>query len=65
MNVCIIMRPKCEHSGCAIHIPKNGTIKDTVGKNSRCRVRCVTNVTKKVYLYKECNIWISEQRHGE
>jgi hypothetical protein len=31
MNVSI-MRPKCEHSGYATHILKNGAVEDTMGK---------------------------------
>jgi len=56
MNVCIIMRHKCEHSGYAIHIMKNGTIEDTVGKISRCKVKMCYKYNKKhIYFYKGCN----------
>lgn len=66
MNICIIMRPKCEPSGYAIHFMKNGTIEDTVGKNSRCKVRiCYECNKKRIYLYKGCNKWISEQSGEE
>jgi hypothetical protein len=40
------MRPTCEPSGYAIHVTKNGPIKDNK-KNSRCEVRMCYEYNKK------------------